>query len=91
MMMQGRHREHAFARQLERHHLDKDRNGLQHEQTADDRQYQLVFVNHANGAQLTAQRQRTSITHENLGWMTIKPEEAKAGTDKGHHNNAELR
>src|SRR4051794_11543005 len=35
MMMQRRHPEYAFARQLERHHLHDDRDRFEHEQAAD--------------------------------------------------------
>src|SRR5882757_6390724 len=43
MMMQRRHPEHAFAGQLERHHLDDDRYRFQHEQSADHRQHDLML------------------------------------------------
>src|SRR5882724_2374888 len=57
MMMQRRHHEDALARGLERDHLHHDRDSLQHEETADDRQHQLVLGDDADRAQGTADRE----------------------------------
>src|SRR5947199_7461134 len=61
MMMQRRHPEHAFSRELERDHLHDDGHRLQHEQPADDCQHQFVFGRHRDGAEHAAECKRAGI------------------------------
>src|SRR5580658_8266160 len=64
MVMQRRHPEDSLAGELERDHLHDHRDRLQHEQTADHRQHDLVFDRNCDRAEHTAERQRSGVAHE---------------------------
>jgi hypothetical protein len=70
--------EDALARQLEGRDLDDDREGFQHEQTADDGEHDLVLGGDRDGAQRTAERQRAGVAHEDHGGRRVEPQEAEA-------------
>ena len=80
-MVDRRHLEHAFAGELERHHLHDHRHRLQHEQAADDGEHDLVLDRHRHRAEHAAERQRAGVAHEDRGRRRVEPQEAEAGTD----------
>jgi hypothetical protein len=49
---------------------------------ADERQQQLGLGEHGQRADGAAQRQRAGVAHEDLGRMTVEPEEADGGADE---------
>src|SRR5712671_4946614 len=61
MMVQRRHTEDAAAGPFVGQDLDDDRHGLEHEQTADDGQHDLVLGDDRDGAQRTADGERTGV------------------------------
>src|SRR5882757_9280935 len=77
MVMQRRHPEHALSRELERHHLHDDRDGLQHKESADHGQHDLVFDRDRGGADHAAERERTGVAHEDRSRRRVEPEEAE--------------
>ena len=56
MMMQWRHGEDALARELEGRDLDDHRDSLEHEQSADDGEDDLVLDDDRDGAQRATER-----------------------------------
>src|ERR1700678_3930734 len=64
MVMDRRHAEDALASELETHHLHDHRHGLEHEQSADNRQHDLMLDATRHRAQRPAQRQGAGVAHE---------------------------
>src|ERR1700730_7278819 len=58
MMVQRRHPQNAFPGELERGDLHDPRDRLQHEQSADHRQHDLVLDRNRDRAEHTAERER---------------------------------
>ena len=79
--MERRHLKHPVAGQLERRHLDDDRNGLQHKQTADDHQNQFMLGHDRHCAECCAQRERSGIAHEDHGGWGVEPQKPEPGAD----------
>ena len=72
-----------LRRSLKPADLEDDRDCFHHENETNDYEEKLLLGTDCGHADSSPDCKRTGITHENLGWMTIKPEEAKAGTDQG--------
>src|SRR5487761_1387186 len=64
MVMERRHAEDAPAGKLKAHDLHDHRNGLEHEEAADDHQNELVLGDHGDDAKSGADRQRAGVAHE---------------------------
>src|SRR5579883_2232655 len=90
MMVDRRHAEDALAGHLERSDLHDDRQGFDDEQSADDRQHDLVLDRDRNRAEQAAQGQRAGIAHEYLRRRRVEPEEADAGADQRAANDDEI-
>src|SRR4051812_29593134 len=90
MMMQRRHAEHALAREAERDHLHDHRDRLEHEQSAHDRERELLLGRDRNGAEQAAERERAGIAHEDRCRRRVEPEEAEAGADHGAAQDRKL-
>src|SRR6058998_516119 len=63
-------------------HLQDDRAGLHDVDAADERQQQLGLGEHGEHADGGAERQRARVAHEDLGRMTVEPEEADGRADE---------
>ena len=79
-MVQRRHEEDAFLRLFIVEHLDHDREGLGHEQAADDDDDELHLGDHGQTAQRHAERERAGIPHEDVGREGVEPQKPDAGT-----------
>ena len=90
MMMDGRHREDAFARQLETEHLQNDGDGFDHEHAADDGEEQFLFAANRDYANQSADCERTRVAHENFRGVTVEPEEAQSRSDQRGTNHSEF-
>ncbi len=90
MVVNRGHQEDALAGQLVITDLDHDRGGLDHEQAADDAQHQFMLGGHGHRTQGTAQGQRASVAHEDLGWRRVVPEEPHAPADDGGAEDGQL-
>src|SRR5438270_5840128 len=89
-MVQRRHFENAFLARLVRAHLQDHRKRLNHEDTADEWQQQLLLDDDGDRADGSAQRQRADIAHKYLRWMRVIPEKSDAGTNHGTTKDGEL-
>jgi hypothetical protein len=67
MMVQRRHAEHPLLGQLERGHLDDDRQGFEDEQAAHQDEEDLLLGDHRHAADRGAERERADVAHEHLG------------------------
>ena len=76
MMMQRRHGENPFARQLEAGDLNNDRERFHDENAADEDQQQFLFTTDGNHGDETADGQRTGVAHEHLGRVRIEPQKS---------------
>src|SRR5437868_3197733 len=90
MVMDRRHPEDALAGELERHHLHDDGDRLQHEQSADHREHDLVLHRDRNRTQHAAKRERAGVAHEDRGRWRVEPEEAEAGSQQCTAEHREL-
>ena len=83
MVVQRRHGEHPLAGELVGDHLHHHRDGLEHEQSADDGEHDLVLGRDRDGAERAPQRQRARVSHEDHGGRRIEPQEAEPGAQDG--------
>src|SRR6266852_6545360 len=74
MVMNGRHAEDALAAQLEGTYLQNHGKRLDHKDPANKEKQNLLLNDDRNHAQRPAQRERTHISHENLGGMRVVPQ-----------------
>ena len=81
--MNGSHAEYAPSGELERSHLQDDRDGFQYEHAGHDEKHDFVAGDNSHRAQRSAKRQRTHIPHEHLGGIRVEPEKAQAGAGNG--------
>ena len=89
MVVDRGHQEHAFSRALEIQHLDDDAQRLDHEQTADDGQDDLVLGCDGDCTQRAAKGERSGVAHEHGGGRCVIPQEPKAAADQAsaEHQN----
>src|ERR1700704_5819776 len=78
MVMDRRHPEHALAGELERHYLHDHRDRLQHEQSADHREHDLVFDRDRDRSEHAAKRQRSGVAHEDRCRRRVEPQESQS-------------
>ena len=90
MVVDRRHAEHPLAGQLERRHLNDHRQGLDHEEAADDDEHDLVLDRDRNGTDEAAERERPRVAHEDLRRRRVEPEEADTGPDDGAADDRQL-
>src|ERR1700733_11729104 len=90
MMVDRSHLEDTLAGQLERYDLDDHGERLDHEETADDGEHDLVFDRDRNRAEQSAQSERARVPHKNLRGRRIEPEKAEAGADQSAADHGEL-
>src|SRR5215203_2693310 len=82
------HLEDPAPRELVHEDLDDHREGLYHEETADDRQEQFRLGQHRRGGENASNRQRARVAHKDLGRMGVVPEEPD---DRSDHRAADHR
>ena len=90
VMMERRHREDAFAGQLETEHLQDDRDRFDHEDAADHHEQQLLFATNRDDADHAADGQRAGVAHEDFRGMAIEPEKAESRADQRRANDRQL-
>src|SRR5262249_61853209 len=76
MVVDRRHFKNAPSGELVRYALDDDGDRLEHKQTADHSQHDLMFGGNSDGAEHAAERERTGVAHENRSGRGVEPEEA---------------
>src|SRR5687768_7848205 len=100
MMMQRRHEKYPlpfpefFSRVLEITNLQHHRQVLDKKYPAENRNEQLFTHRDREHRDDAAQRQAARITHENLGGVSVIPEEADTGSYKSsneHHHLSRIR
>src|SRR5215471_16504830 len=84
------HLEHALAGQAKRYDLDNHRDRLEDKKTADNGENDLVLYCDGDGAQRTAERQRSRVAHEDHRGRRVVPEKAQPGTDEGGKEHGAL-
>src|SRR6185437_11238289 len=89
-MVNWSHLEDAFLAQLVRRDLQDHRERLDDKHSADEWQQQLLFDHDRDGADRSAKRKRTYVTHENLSGMGVIPEKADRCSDHGAAKNGQL-
>ena len=88
--MDRRHREDAFAGELETQHLKNHRDRFDDEDAADDREQQFLFATDRDDSDHSADRERSGVAHEDLRGMTVEPEKAQAGADERRADHGQL-
>src|SRR5262249_62235558 len=83
VVVDWRHAEHALAGEFERYHLDDHRDGLDHEQPADNGKHDLVLGDDRDGSDETAERERAGVAHEDRGGGANETQKTKGGAPKG--------
>src|SRR5277367_3501161 len=82
MMVQRSHPEHPLAGELERAHLDDDRERFHHEHAADGEQQNFLLDDNRDGAEGTAEGERADVAHEHFRRMRVVPEKTERGSDQ---------
>ena len=82
MVMQRRHRENAAACQLKTQHLHNDGDGLDNKHAANDGEEKFLLTTNSDDANHSADGERTGVSHENFGRVTIEPEKTEPGADE---------
>src|SRR5207247_7902138 len=77
MVMNRRHAKNALAAQLERTHLQNDRERFHDKYSAHEKKQYLLLDDDGDGPERSAQRQRADVSHENLRRMRVVPEETQ--------------
>src|SRR5882762_9143365 len=90
MMMNGRHAEDALAAQFEGAHLQNHGKRFDDEDTADEKEQDFLLDDDRNGAQRSAQRQRSNVPHEDFGGMRVVPEKSERCPDERAAKYSEL-
>src|ERR1700676_3948208 len=90
MMMYRRHSKNTFASQLERAHLQNNRQRFHHKNSADKKQQNLLLDDYRDKPKCPAQRKRAYITHENFGGMRVVPKKTKRSAHKRPTKNGEF-
>src|SRR5215813_6512138 len=90
VMVERRHAEYSASRHLEARDLNDDRDRLQNKQTAYDREHKLVFCNHTDRPESSADRQRSGVSHKDHCRRGVEPQETKARPDHGAAKDGEL-
>ena len=91
MMMQGSHAENPLAvRPLEITDLQDDREGLSHEDAAHHNHDEFLLAEKGKKAEGAAKAEGPHIAHENLGGISVEPQEAQACTDERATENCHL-
>ena len=67
--MNGSHRKQTFPAELKPANLKDNRDSFHHENETNDYEKKLLLSTDCSHADSSPDRKRTSITHENLGWM----------------------
>src|SRR5262245_10528866 len=90
MVVQRRHPEDPLAAQTERADLQDHRQRLDHEQSADEDQQDLLLDHDGDGAQRGADRHRADVAHEHFRRIAVEPEEPERGADQGAADDRQL-
>jgi hypothetical protein len=90
MMMKRRHGEEPFAGQFKTQNLEDDGDGFEHENSAHDREEQLLFTTNRDHPDHPADRERAGVAHNHFGGMTIEPEETEASPDERGADDRQL-
>ena len=90
MVVDRRHPEHALAGALVDEHLDDDRQRLEHEQAADDRQHELMVGRDRDRAERAAQREAAGVAHEDRRRRRVEPQEGEARADDRQQQHGQI-
>ena len=70
--------------------MKHDRERLEHEDSADERQEKLLFDDHGHSTYRSPEAERADIPHKNLSRMSVVPEKTDARSDHGSAENGKL-
>src|ERR1700730_4706652 len=90
MMMYRRHSKNTFAAQLERPHLQNNRERFHHKNSADKKQQNFLLDDHRDKSKRPAQRERAYIAHENFRGMGVVPKKTKRSADQRATKNGKF-
>src|SRR2546430_217653 len=90
VVVHGSHQEHPSSEALEREHLDRHRERLDHEDPADDEEQHLGLGHHRHRRDGAAEPERSGVAHENRRWERVEPQEAHAGPDQAGAEQRQL-
>src|ERR1044071_8998251 len=90
MMMERRHRKNAFSGQSKTQDLQDHGNRFENEDTADQREEQLLFATDGNNSDHPPDRECPGVTHENSRGMAIEPEKAETRSHESRTDYGEL-
>src|ERR1700722_18180740 len=76
-MMYRRHAKNALTAQLERPHLQNNRERLHHKDSANKKQQNFLLDDHRDQPKRPAEGKRAHIAHENFRGMRVVPKKAK--------------
>src|SRR4029453_10609658 len=82
VMMYRGNAKNSPAGELERRHLQDHRESLQYKHAPDHGKQEFLLDQHGHGSDRPAQRLGSHVTHEDLGWMSVVPEESHGSA---HH------
>jgi hypothetical protein len=87
-MLERRHSEDPFMRELVRPDLDHHRQRDDHEESAEQDQQQFGLGHDREARQGAAEAERAGVAHEDLGRRRVPPQEAEA---RAHHRRGDHR
>ena len=72
-------------------HLKNHGNRFENEDTAHDREEQLLFAADRDDSDHSANRERASVAHDDFRGMAVEPEKAQTGSDERRTDHASAR
>src|ERR1700693_1165526 len=90
MVMYRRHAKDPFATQLERPHLQDNRDRFHHKNSANKKQQNFLLDDHRDEPKRPTQRKRAHIAHKNFRGMRVVPEKTKRSADQRATKNGEF-
>src|ERR1044071_9254399 len=90
VMVDRGHLEHALTCELEGSNLDDDGQRFDDEHAADDGEQQLLLDQDSDGAERSAERERSNVSHEDVGGVRVVPKEPETGADQRSAEDGQL-
>ena len=90
MVMNRGHAKNTLPSQLERKHLQDDRQRFHDKDPAHKKQENFLLDDDGDGSQSSSKRQRPDVSHKKFRRMRVVPQESKRSADERAAKNSEL-
>src|SRR5580693_1750530 len=90
MMMYRRHAKNSLASQLERSHLQNNRERFHHKNSTDKKQKDFLLDDHRDQPERPAQGKRAHVAHEDFRGMRVVPKKSQGSAHQRPAKNGKL-